>query len=117
MMNDIFQLFKKEIMEYLNFSGKMSQRDYTIFNITVLVLTFVVGFISGLIGFIWLIAIVQLALIIPVLSSQIRRCRDIGLSPWVCLLHLLVIGVVPIGSFILMVGGMLLKSNQFGDKI
>lgn len=117
MITEAVTLMKNSLTNYFSFSGVMSQRDYTIFTLTVLVLTFLVGVVAGMFGFIWLLLIFQLGMLTPVISSQIRRCRDIGISPWVCLLQLLVIGPVPLGSFILMVGGMVMKKGQVGGVL
>lgn len=98
-------LFKSAMMNYLKFDGVMSRKDFILLNIAIFVATFIMSVVVGMSGLLGLIVVVQLVFFIPVVSSQIKRCRDIGITPWVCLLHLLVIGVFPLGSIILTVAG------------
>ena len=84
--------------QYAGFSGRARRSEYWYFTLFNILLSYVVGFISGRTNALWLSIVVSLALFLPGLAVCIRRLHDIGKSGWWYL-----IGFVPVVGVILLI--------------
>lgn len=60
----------------------MGRKEFWMFVLFTFIITFVVSLIAGIIKLPILGTLVALALIIPSIMADIRRFRDLGISPW-----------------------------------
>lgn len=74
---------------YVNFKGRSTRSEYWYATLFTCILSFVVGFIGGLIGIDILAYIVSLATFLPGLAISFRRLHDTGRSAWWLLLCLI----------------------------
>ena len=86
---------------YADFNGRSSRSEYWWAYLGIILITFVVGLVSGLLGetiggFIFLIF--YLAILVPSIAIGVRRLHDLDKSGWFYLLAL-----VPLVSLILLV--------------
>lgn len=105
---------KKMFTNYANFNGRTSRRDYWLAILGYFIISFVLGFISGLIfgtdkGVTSIVSIVfGLATIIPMLAMDVRRLHDINKSGWFLLLEFIPL----VGSIILLVFACMPSVNE-----
>lgn len=100
------QATKALFTNYANFKGRTSRRDFWLAYLGYIILTvlvsFVAGFISGLLDteiLSFIPTLFSLVFIIPLLAMEIRRLHDVNKSGW-----WLFISFVPlVGSIILLV--------------
>lgn len=91
----MFEAFKK----YAVFTGRANRSEYWLFVLVMLVLSFLIGFIDGMVGLDGgLLVIFLLALIIPNISVTFRRLHDTDRSAWWMLLSF-----IPLGNFVLII--------------
>lgn len=108
-MNWYLQVLKK----YAVFSGRARRKEYWMFFLFNLIITFVLGFIEGIVGIALesdqsvLAGIYQLAILIPSIAVGIRRMHDTDRSGWWLL--------VPIVNLIFAVGDGTQGDNRFGS--
>lgn len=94
-MNYYTQAFK----HYFDFSGRATRKEFWMFVLFNIIISFIVGFIAGLIGVKVLNAVYNLLVLIPSISITVRRLRDAGLSVWWIL-----IGLIPfLGALALLI--------------
>lgn len=91
------------IENYCNFNGRASRSEYWFFALFNFIISFVLGFLTGLTGgamFLTVLTyIISLALLLPGLGLSVRRLHDINRSGWWVL-----IGLIPIvGAIILII--------------
>lgn len=88
------------LKKYADFSGRARRREYWMFVLVNLIVSFVLGFVGGLVrGGTALSIIYSLAVLVPSIAVSVRRMHDIGKSGW-----WLLIGLIPlIGAIILIV--------------
>ena len=67
---------------YVNFKGRSTRSEYWYATLFTCILSFVVGFIGGLIGIDILAYIVSLLTFLPGLAISFRRLHDTGRSAW-----------------------------------
>lgn len=94
--------FKNEIFNhYADFKGKTNRHDFWMTILASFVLGLILGVVAGILGKIGytLIAIIELALLIPSLAMSVRRLHDIGKSGWAILISLIPL----VGGIILLV--------------
>lgn len=101
------QWYLKVIQNYTNFSGRARRREYWMFALFNIIISFVLGLISGLIqgtqevesfGIVDGIALLYgLFILLPSLAVSIRRLHDTGRSGWWVL-----IALVPVASLLLL---------------
>ena len=114
--------YLQALKNYANFSGRARRKEYWYFALFNLIISFVLGFIDGMIGSFspeagmgLLGGIYTLAILIPGLSVSVRRLHDTDRSGW-----WLLIGLVPlIGAIVLlvfMVQDSKAGSNKFGEN-
>lgn len=66
------------LKNYVGFSGRARRREYWLFILANCIVSFVVGFVAGLIKLPILSTIYALAIFLPSLAVLIRRLHDIG---------------------------------------
>ena len=90
--------FKKFIV----FKGRSSRQEYISFSVFIFIISFLLGFIEGLLGLFpsaedWSVleAIFVLATFLPSLAVMVRRLHDINKSGWWFFINLTIIGMIP----------------------
>ena len=96
------QWYLKVLKNYVGFQGRARRKEFWMFALFNVIVSFILGFVGGLIdvsvgtilGYIY-----ALAILLPSLAVGVRRLHDIGKSGWMILL-----GLIPIvGGIILLV--------------
>ena len=85
----MLEMYKKVVLEnYANFNGRARRREYWLFFLANLIISFVLGFIAGLISpsLAMIANIYSLAVLLPSIAVAIRRMHDIGKSGWFILI-------------------------------
>ena len=80
---------------YANFDGRARRKEYWMFVLISILISFVFGFVTGLIGMPSLAYLFSLAILVPSIAVTARRLHDIGKSGWFQL-----IAFIPIIGFI-----------------
>lgn len=95
-MNWYLEVLKK----YAVFSGRARRQEYWMFVLINMIISFVLGFVEGLLGGPGIIGYVYaLAILVPGIAVSIRRLHDTGRSGW-----WLLISFIPlIGAIVLIV--------------
>ncbi len=101
---------------YLTFDGRVSRRQYWMFALFSVLVSFVIGLIGGIVPILSIFSLLYvLALCVPSVGLGIRRLHDLGLSGWFFL-----IALIPyIGGLFLVVLFCIPgenKANEYGDK-
>jgi uncharacterized membrane protein YhaH (DUF805 family) len=88
------------LKKYAVFSGRARRKEYWLFVLFNLIITFVLGFVEGLAGGPGVVGMLySLAVFIPGIAVSVRRLHDTGRSGW-----WLLIGLIPlIGAIVLLV--------------
>ena len=88
------------LKKYAVFSGRARRKEYWLFFLFNIIITFVLGFIEGLAGSAGVLAsIYGLAVMIPGIAVSVRRLHDTNRSGW-----WLFIGLIPLlGAIVLLV--------------
>lgn len=88
------------LKKYAVFSGRARRKEYWLFFLFNIIITFVLGFIEGLAGSAGVLAsIYGLAVMIPGIAVSVRRLHDTSRSGW-----WLLIGLIPLlGAIVLLV--------------
>ena len=76
------QLMFQPFYRYWQFSGRARRQEFWLF----LLLTFLVGFVFGLVGLEYVVFLWGLAIIVPWISLCVRRLHDLGHTGWLVLL-------------------------------
>lgn len=85
----MIEWYKKVVFEnYANFNGRARRKEYWMFFLTNIIISFVLGFVAGLISpSLGLIAnVYSLAVLVPSIAVAIRRMHDVGKSGWFILI-------------------------------
>ncbi|WP_343615145.1 DUF805 domain-containing protein [Flavobacterium sp.] len=85
----MLEMYKKVVFEnYLNFKGRARRREYWMFFLVNVIISFVLGFIAGLISPSLTIIgnIYSLAVLIPGIAVGVRRMHDIDKEWWYILI-------------------------------
>ncbi len=100
--------------DYAKFDGRVSRCQYWMFVLYSSLLSFVVGFICGLIPFLSIVSLAySLAFVVPSIGLGIRRLHDINLSGWFLLMALIpVLGGLSLLFLFCMPGDA--EDNKFG---
>lgn len=103
---DAFSWYTKVLKDYVKFDGRARRAEYWYFVLFNLIISFVIGFIGGLIKFPLLGNLYTLAILLPAIGVSIRRMHDVGKSGWYIL--------IPIYNIILAATAGETGSNQYG---
>ena len=95
----------QDIKIFFDFSGRARRKEYWIFSIISAIISVILGFVDGFIGFNLLTGLYGLFVLIPEISLQFRRLHDIDKSAWwLLLLFVPVIGAIVILVFAFLPG-------------
>ena len=107
---------KVVVKNYANFEGRARRKEYWYFVLVNMIISFVLGFVSGLAGLTFgpagengiLDTIYSLAVLIPSIAVGVRRMHDVGKSGWYLL--------IPFYNLYLAVTEGEAKRNEYGDN-
>lgn len=99
------------LQKYAQFTGRARRSEYWYFSLIAFVISFVLGFIDGILGFDnmgfgLLSGLFQLGILIPSIAVGVRRMHDVGKSGWFLL--------IPIYNLILALTEGNKGENQYG---
>ncbi len=100
--------FKRAMQNYANFNGRDTRPQFWWFYLSVFIISFIGGFIAGLIQVELLSTIVSLVFLIPNLAAAVRRVHDVGKSGWFIL--------IPIYNIILLATEGEDRDNEYGPN-
>lgn len=80
--------YLKVLRNYAQFSGRARRSEYWYFALFNLIISFVFGFVCGLMQVPQLAHIYTIAVLIPGIAVSVRRMHDIGKSGWFILIPL-----------------------------
>ena len=95
--------FKLALINYTNFSGRATRREYWMFSLFYMIFCFIAGILGVVLASVTNsqslalvpIVVLILALIIPSLAVTVRRLHDVNKSGWIFLIQLIpVVGVL-----------------------
>ena len=93
------------LKRYAEFTGRSRRKEYWTFFLLVLVSSFVIGTIEGMLGLSGMIGsygplswLFMLAVLVPSIAVGIRRLHDIGKTGWLILL-----GLIPFVGFLILI--------------
>ncbi len=67
---------------YASFSGRARRSEYWYFFLFNIIVSFLIGIVAGMTGFMILPNLYALAVLIPGISVAVRRMHDVGKSGW-----------------------------------
>lgn len=83
----MIEWYKKVVLEnYANFNGRARRSEYWWFFLMNIIISFIFGFIGGLIKFPLIGTIYSLAVLLPSIAVAVRRMHDVGKSGWFILI-------------------------------
>lgn len=92
--------FKLAFVNYLNFNGRSTRREYWMFTLFFYIIFILLCALSLIHDDLIILAFIYLAIsIIPNLSISVRRLHDVNKSGWFLLLHALPLGGIVILIF------------------
>jgi uncharacterized membrane protein YhaH (DUF805 family) len=99
------------LQKYAQFTGRARRSEYWYFSLIAFVISFVLGFIDGILGFDnmgfgLLSGLFQLGILIPSIAVGVRRMHDVGKSGWFLL--------IPIYNLVLALTEGNKGENQYG---
>ncbi|WP_410769939.1 DUF805 domain-containing protein [Fontibacillus sp. BL9] len=108
--------YLKVLQNYVGFQGRARRKEYWMFVLFNFIISFVLGFISGLLNLPNVLGyLYALAVLIPSIALVFRRLHDTGKSGWWAL-----ISFVPVAGAIILLVFMCLDSdegtNQYGPN-
>ena len=92
--------------KYALFNGRARRAEYWQFTLFNVIISFVLGFLAGMIKMPWIASIYTIAVLIPGIAVAIRRMHDVGKSGWFIL--------IPIYNLILAVTEGTRGPNEYG---
>jgi len=78
--------YLKVLKQYADFNGRARRKEYWMFALFNFLISFVIGFIGGIMEFTLLGTIYSLAVFIPSIAVAVRRMHDVGKSGWFILI-------------------------------
>ena len=78
--------YLKVLQNYATFGGRARRSEYWYFALFNVIISFVLGFIGGMMGTTVLSNIYSLAVLIPSIAVGVRRMHDVGKSGWFLLI-------------------------------
>lgn len=97
-MNQIIESYKDMWVNWKNFSGRTRRSAFWYAVLANMIVSWVLGFISGMLDLTIIASLYVLAALIPSIALGIRRLHDTGRSGWWYLL-----GLLPIANIVLLV--------------
>lgn len=98
--------YLKVLKNYAGFSGRARRSEYWYFFLFNVIISFVLGFVGGLVDFKMLANIYSLAVLIPGIAVGVRRMHDVDKSGWFLL--------IPIYNLVLACTAGTNGENQYG---
>ncbi|UOQ51248.1 DUF805 domain-containing protein [Hymenobacter cellulosivorans] len=71
---------------YADFNGRARRAEYWYFMLFNIIVSFVLGFVAGMLKMPWLASLFSLAVLIPGIAVAVRRMHDVGKSGWYLLI-------------------------------
>ncbi|GGF83958.1 MULTISPECIES: DUF805 domain-containing protein [Mameliella] len=109
-MGEAVKLF---FTNYIKFEGRSNRGEYWWAFLAIIIISFVLGLIDGMLGIMVLGTIFSLATLIPGIAIGVRRLHDIDKSGW-----WLLIGLIPVIGFFVLIYFFIQKPtpgpNRFG---
>lgn len=95
-MDNMVNAYKHVVLEnYVNFEGRLARGGFWWFVLANFLISFGLGIIGAIIGFLYLSWIYGLAVLLPGIGAVVRRLHDTGKSGWLVLLALIpIVGVI-----------------------
>ena len=93
--------------KYALFNGRARRAEYWYFTLFNVIISFVLGFLAGMIKMPWIASIYSIAVLIPGIAVAICRMHDVGKSGWFIL--------IPIYNLILAVTEGQRGPNEYGE--
>ncbi len=78
--------YLKVLKNYAVFSGRARRKEYWMFFLINMIISFALGFLDGMLGTVFIGAIYNLAVLVPSIAVAIRRMHDVGKSGWFILI-------------------------------
>lgn len=101
------------LQNYCGFSGRARRKEYWMFVLVNLIVSFVLGLVDGFLGIQILTSLYNLAILIPNFALQFRRLHDIDRSAWWLLLAFVpLVGAIVLLIFTLLPGTV--GENKYG---
>lgn len=103
----------KVLQQYADFNGRARRKEYWMFTLISVLISTVLSFIEGMLGFASdigtsiLSGIYSLAILIPSIAVGVRRMHDVGKSGWYLL--------IPFYNFVLAITEGQAGENQYGQ--
>lgn len=87
-MKENFNKYFLEVLKskYATFNGRAKREEYWYFVLFNFILSFILGFIDGIIGMYVLSGLYSLAVLVPSIAIGVRRMHDVGKSGWFLLI-------------------------------
>ena len=98
MAQEAINAYKAMFANFTNFNGKTNRRNFWLAILANIIVSFVIGFVTGLFGLSFVGIIYALVMMIPSLAMEIRRMHDINKSGWNVLWSL-----IPLVGFIIVI--------------
>jgi uncharacterized membrane protein YhaH (DUF805 family) len=89
--------YLKVLQNYVTFDGRARRAEYWYFVLFNVIISFVLGFVGGMLRLNFLSSIYSLAILLPSIAVGVRRMHDVGKSGWFLLIPIynLVLAVTP----------------------
>lgn len=94
------------LKNYVTFNGRARRAEYWYFVLFNFIISFILGFLGGLMDFVFLGNIYSLAVLLPSIAVGVRRMHDVGKSGWFLL--------IPIYNLILACTAGVKGENEYG---
>jgi uncharacterized membrane protein YhaH (DUF805 family) len=98
--------YLKVLQNYATFNGRARRSEYWYFFLFNVIISFILGFVGGIMGSTILSNIYTLAVLIPGIAVGVRRMHDVGKSGWFLL--------IPIYNLILALTEGTKGDNEYG---
>ncbi|WP_308637964.1 DUF805 domain-containing protein [Paenibacillus silvisoli] len=107
--------YLKVLNNYVGFDGRARRKEYWMFVLFNILISFVLSLLARLLGMSWLSSIYSLAVLLPSIAVSVRRLHDTGRSGWWFLINF-----IPIIGFIVFLVFMCLEGdpgmNRYGPN-
>ena len=89
--------YLRVLQNYAVFNGRARRKEYWMFVLFNMIISFLFGFLDGFLGLGYLSSIYSLIVFIPSIAVMIRRVHEVGKSGWFCLIPIynLILALTP----------------------